>query len=96
MNPLAFMASLFGTDLSGMRNGSITCPVVVIAGSGDPLFPLDYTRQVYAGIVAPTKELLVVDSGVHLLFNEDIDAVLPPLLDRLAYLGEARATVSPR
>lgn len=92
--PLGFMASLLAADLSGMRDGSITCPVIVIAGSGDPLFPLSYTREVYAGIVAPAKELLVVDSGAHLLFNEDIDAVLPPLLDRLTRLPRVRHTVS--
>jgi pimeloyl-ACP methyl ester carboxylesterase len=81
--PLRFMASLFGADLSGMSDGSIRCPVVVITGSGDPLFPMSYTRSVYGRIVAPSKELLVVDSDAHLLFNEDLDAVLPALLDRL-------------
>lgn len=81
--PLRFIASLFAADLSGLRDGSITCPVTVIAGRGDPLFPLSYTRQVFGRIVAPHKDLLVVDSDVHLLFNEDLDTVLPPLLQRL-------------
>jgi pimeloyl-ACP methyl ester carboxylesterase len=75
--PLGFMASLFAADLSGMTDGRIRCPVTVVAGRGDPLFPLTYTRQVYDRIVAPGKELLVVDSHAHLLFNEDLDAVLP-------------------
>ncbi|MGY1708589.1 alpha/beta fold hydrolase [Geodermatophilus sp. SYSU D00758] len=87
--PLAFMASLFAADLSGMADGSIRCPVTVIAGRGDPLFPLTYTRQVHERIVAPGKELLVVDSDAHLLLNEDLDAVLPPLLDRLMRLPAA-------
>lgn len=90
--PLAFMASLFAADLSGLHDGSITCPVVVIAGERDPLFPLAYTRQVYDGIVAPAKELLILDSERHLLFNEDIETVLPPLLERLAALCPAPAT----
>ena len=81
--PLRFLASLFTADLAGMRDGSITCPVTVIAGRGDPLFPLAYIREVYDRIAAPRKELLVLDSGVHLLFNEDLAAVLPPLLERL-------------
>jgi alpha-beta hydrolase superfamily lysophospholipase len=81
--PLRFMASLVGADLSGMTDGSIRCPVVVIAGVGDPLFPLAYTRQVYDRLTAPHKELLVLDSAVHLLFTEDLDTVLPPLLERL-------------
>ncbi len=84
--PLGFLASLFGADLSGMRNGGIRCPVVVVASRGDPLFPLDYTQQVYESIVAPDKELLILESQVHLLFNEDLNVVLPPLLDRLANL----------
>ncbi|MGZ5405079.1 MAG: alpha/beta fold hydrolase [Nocardioides sp.] len=87
--PLGFMATLFSAELSGMRDGSISCPVLVVAGRGDPLFPLSYTRQVYESIVAPHKELLVLDSEVHLLFNEDLDVVLPPLLDRLGRLQGA-------
>jgi len=81
--PLRFLASLFTADLAGMRDGSITCPVTVIAARGDPLFPLAYIREVFAQIAAPHKELLVLDSGVHLLFNEDLATVLPPLLERL-------------
>ena len=87
--PLAFMASMLAADLSGMTDGSIGCPVTIIAGRGDPLFPLTYTRQVHARIVAPEKELLVVDSDAHLLFDEDLDTVLPPLLDRLSGLRPA-------
>lgn len=84
--PLGFLGTLFEADLSGMRDGSISCAVVVVASRGDPLFPLRYTREVYEGIVAADKELLVLDSEVHLLFNEDLDVVLPPLLDRLSHL----------
>lgn len=34
--PLRFLASLFTADLSGMIHGSIRCPVVVRAATGDP------------------------------------------------------------
>jgi alpha-beta hydrolase superfamily lysophospholipase len=88
--PLGFMATLLSVDLTGMRDGAIGCPVVVLAGRGDPLFPLAYTREVYESIVAPRKELLVLDSDVHLLFNEDLEAALPPLLDRLTRLQGSR------
>ncbi|KGJ78537.1 hypothetical protein GY21_06795 [Cryobacterium roopkundense] len=67
-------------------------PVLVIAGRGDPLFPLSYTRDVYESIVAPHKELLILESQVHLLFNEDLDALLPPLLDRLSLLSHGYLT----
>ncbi|MGY1735041.1 alpha/beta fold hydrolase [Geodermatophilus sp. SYSU D00684] len=85
--PLRFLASLVAADLSGLADGSIRCPVTVVAGRGDPLFPLSYTRLVYDRIVAPRRELLVVDSDVHLLFTEALDAVLPAVLDRLARLS---------
>jgi hypothetical protein len=45
----------------------------------------------YEGIVAPHKELLIPDSEVRLLFNEDLDVVLTPMLDRLAHLQYAPA-----
>jgi len=44
---LAFMASLFDLDLSGLSDGSITCPVVVLADLGDAVFSFDYTKPVY-------------------------------------------------
>jgi alpha-beta hydrolase superfamily lysophospholipase len=34
--PLAFLAELSTADVSGMADGSIGCPVLVIAASGDP------------------------------------------------------------
>lgn len=90
--PLRFLAGMFTADLAGMRDGSITCPVTVVTARSDPLFPLAYIREVFSRIVAPHKELLVLDSDVHLLFNEDLTTVLPPLLERLqavvpAHLG---------
>jgi alpha-beta hydrolase superfamily lysophospholipase len=91
--PLGFIASLLTADLSGLHDGSIDCPVTVVAGRGDPLFPLTYTQQVYERIVAPDKELLVIDSDAHLLFNEDLGAVLPPLLDRLSRLSPTAPAV---
>lgn len=84
--PMEFMAGLVNVDTSGMRDGSIACPVVVITASGDRLFTLDYTRQVFETIVAPHKELVVIDSDTHLIFNEALEEVLlrlvPLLRDR--------------
>ncbi|GAY17155.1 hypothetical protein MSZK_38810 [Mycobacterium sp. shizuoka-1] len=80
--PLAFLADLLSADMSGVRSGAITCPIVVVAGRGDPLFSLDYTKQVFARIAAPAKELVVFDTDHHLLFNE----CLPLVLGRVAEL----------
>lgn len=90
--PLRFMASLLAAELPA-REGGIRCPVTVIAGRGDPLFPLGYIRQVFGQIAAPQKDLLIVDSDAHLLFNEDLDAVLPVLLPRLHAVRPLRGEV---
>lgn len=89
--PLGFLGSLMAADLSGLRDGSIRCPVLVVAGQGDPLFPLAYIRQVFDRIVAAEKELLVVDADVHLLFVEALEQTMPPLLRRLRVFVEPAA-----
>jgi pimeloyl-ACP methyl ester carboxylesterase len=84
--PLGFPAELPRADLSGMRDGSIGCPVLVIAASGDPRFSFAYTRRVFDRIVAPAKELLVFDVDRHLLRNECVELVTGPLVDRIRRL----------
>ena len=44
--------------MKAMGDGSITCPIVVVAGHGDPLFSLDYTQKVFARIAAPVPKNL--------------------------------------
>ena len=84
--PLAFLADLFTADMTAMGDGTITCPVVVVAGRADPLFSLDYTRTVFARIVAPAKDLVVFDTDHHLLFNECLPQVLPRVVELIAGL----------
>jgi pimeloyl-ACP methyl ester carboxylesterase len=90
--PLGFLAELGAADLSGMADGSLGCPVLVIAASGDPLFSLGYTRRVFDRIAAPAKELLVLEVDRHLLFNECVELVTDPLVDRIRRLVAAPAT----
>jgi alpha-beta hydrolase superfamily lysophospholipase len=90
--PLGFLAELGAPDVSGMADGSVGCPVLVIAASGDPLFSLAYTRRVFDRIVAPAKELLVFDVDRHLLFNECVELVTDPLIDRIHHLVAVPAT----
>lgn len=84
--PLGFLASLFSADLSGIRDGRIRCPVVVLAARGDTLFPYDYTLEVFERIEAPSKRLVTLDLDHHLIFNECIDAVLPVTMDAVREL----------
>ena len=90
--PLAFLADLFTADMKAMGDGTITCPIVVVAGRGDPLFSLDYTRKVFARIAAPAKELVVFDTDHHLLFNECLPLVLPRVAELITRLDAQQPT----
>ncbi len=69
--------------MTKITDGSIKCPVVVIASSKDLLFSFSYTKQVYELIKAPEKEIIVFDEPYHLIFNECIDKVLDPIAEKL-------------
>jgi alpha-beta hydrolase superfamily lysophospholipase len=92
--PLYFLASLFSADMRSLYSGQIRCPIVVIASTGDPLFPFDYIQWVYQQIKAPSKELLVFDLNYHLLFNECLEEVLPRLVETFKkYLEQKDAVI---
>lgn len=94
--PLYFLASLFSADTSFLSSGEIRCPVVVIASTGDKLFPFDYTEQVYERILAPSKEMLVFELDHHLIFNESVEEVLPSLVAKLEEYALANRNEAPR
>ena len=91
--PLSFLARLFSADMRSMYSGKIRCPVVVIASTGDPLFPFDYIKRIYQQIKAPSKELLMFDLNYHLLFNECLEEVLPRLIEMLKKYTEKQEHV---
>lgn len=64
---LCFISSLINTNYPGVTDGSITCPVYVIADEGDELFTFDYTKQVYDRIKAPHKEIISFQFNDHML-----------------------------
>jgi hypothetical protein len=45
--PLCFLASLFTTQFPRLTDGSICCPLYVVADGGDRLFTEAYTRKVF-------------------------------------------------
>jgi alpha-beta hydrolase superfamily lysophospholipase len=81
--PLCFLASLFTADFTGLTDGSIECPVVIIASKGDPLFSFSYCSTVFEKIAAPKKEMIVFDEPYHLIFNECVDKVIEPIVEKL-------------
>jgi len=88
--PLGLLAGMLTADLPGPAR----CPVVVIAGSADPLFSLAYTRQVFAHIDAPSKKLVVLESDQHLLFTDALDIAVPAVLGLLDTLPTLRSTAA--
>jgi hypothetical protein len=56
---LHFLASLFTTVFPGICDGSIRCPVYVVADEGNRLFTAEYTRKVFGRLRAPYKEMVV-------------------------------------
>ncbi|MFL0198375.1 alpha/beta hydrolase [Clostridium sp. WILCCON 0269] len=78
--PVYFLTSLFCADLKQVYDGSIKCPVVVIAAKKDPLFPLDYTKKIFELINAPHKEMLIFDEDKHLIMNECVDKIIDKIV----------------
>lgn len=86
--PLYFLASLFNANMKGIKDGSITCPVITLTASGDPLFSLEYTKKVFNSISAPEKELIIIKKDTHLLFKYCIDEILlklSPIFEKYLY-----------
>ena len=90
--PLAFLADLFTADMNAMGDGTIACPIAVVADRGDPLFSFDYTQKVFARIVAPAKDLVVFDTDHHLLFNECLPLVLGRVVELITRLDAQQPT----
>lgn len=73
----------FSADLSCVTDGRIQCPVVVIASTGDTLFPYGYTVRVVERIRAPRKEVILLNEPYHLVFNECVDRIVEPGVEKL-------------
>lgn len=72
--PARFLADLFTVDTSGLYDGRIRVPVVVLTASADPLFDIEETRQLTARLTAPSVTLVELDSDAHLILNDQVDA----------------------
>jgi pimeloyl-ACP methyl ester carboxylesterase len=62
-----FLASLFTTRFPGLTDGSVRCPVYVVADSGDRLFTEAYIKQVFNLLKTPHKEMIEFHTGDHML-----------------------------
>ncbi|MEG2173519.1 MAG: alpha/beta fold hydrolase [Desulfovibrionaceae bacterium] len=65
--PLAFIASLFTTNLEkATQAGNITCPVDVITARNDALFTQDFMECLFAQLAARDKKMFIVSGGGHM------------------------------
>ena len=64
---LRFIASLITTHFPGLTDGSVRCPMYIVADSGDRLFPLSYMQKVFDSLCAPHKEIVLFNTGGHML-----------------------------
>ncbi|MHB8065385.1 MAG: alpha/beta hydrolase [Ruminiclostridium sp.] len=78
-----FLSSLFSAEFPHISDGSIKCPVVVIVGKGDPLFPFEYTKKVFDMIRAPSKEMLIFDLDKHLIMTECVDTIIEDVVSKV-------------
>ncbi len=86
-NPAAIniYATVFGKDreeteelfkhvnLEGLAE-KITCPLLMVHGDKDPLFPLDDVKRIYDKASSP-KELKVYENDDHCCHNHDLEAI---------------------
>ena len=91
--PLGFVAELMSADTSGLFDGRLRVPVVVLTSRGDPLFPLDLTESTTRRIAAPQVNLIVLDTDCHLVLNEAVHLALPAVLSEMQrFLREGDVT----
>jgi alpha-beta hydrolase superfamily lysophospholipase len=64
---LHFLASLFTTRFPGLTDGSVRCPLYVVADSGDRLFTPEYMQKVFERLRAPYKETVTFHTEGHML-----------------------------
>jgi hypothetical protein len=92
---LHFLASLFTTEFPGLTDGSVRCPIYVVADSGDRLFTADYTRLVFDRICAPHKEMIPFDFNDHMLMVTHPAEVCARLSEKMREALQCRRTDSP-
>ncbi|HXH18594.1 MAG TPA: alpha/beta fold hydrolase [Chitinophagales bacterium] len=60
----------------------IKVPVMVISGTADHIFPVSYTRWLFEKLTCK-KRLQLYDGLDHAMLHENVDTVLPPVLEWL-------------
>ena len=84
-----FLASILATRFPGLTDGSVRCPIYVIADAGDKLFMPEYIRKVFDRLRAPHKEIIMFNTGEHLMMlthpEEICDALAPKIREAIVF-----------
>ncbi len=78
---LKVLKSLMETELPKPME-DIQTPLMVIQGNKDLIFPVSYTKRLYHRLTC-VKRLEIFKGLTHTMLVEDVDTVLPPILDWL-------------
>ena len=67
-------------DLQGhLKN--VSCPVLLLQGSGDPVVAPDSAELLYDGLETTDKSIRIINAGRHGILNEDIDDTQQTIMD---------------
>ena len=80
---LYFLSSLFTTHFTGLTDGSIRCPLYLVADSGDGLFTQSYVKNVFERLQAPHKEMITFHFNDHMFMVNHPEAVCEKLTDTI-------------
>ncbi|MFX0022939.1 MAG: alpha/beta fold hydrolase [Candidatus Hermodarchaeota archaeon] len=58
----------------------IQIPIMIINGTEDILFTVDYMREIYERLTCKNKSLEILDGSSHLIFQENINEVLSRII----------------
>lgn len=84
---LYFLNSLFTTRFTGLTDGSIRCPVFILANSGDKLFTSSYIKLVFERIKAERKEIVPFNFGDHMIMVTHPKEICDALTDIILKFG---------
>lgn len=65
----------------------IKVPIMIINGTEDDLFSIDYMTEIYDRLTCEKKSLEILDGASHLILQENIEEVLPRIITWLEKLN---------
>lgn len=67
--------------------GTVTCPVLILAGADDPICPLPVVEELAARLPEETTRLVRLPGARHTIFRDRPDLAFPPITDFLSQIS---------